>query len=54
VVFIGMKLYIFLKRERIDSFYKQNIFLEIVGGFYKNKTKYLLRDRVGGCYKNKK
>ena len=65
-----MKLYIFLKKERekFGSFYKQNIFLERIGGFYQNKTEYLLREikylrerissqereRVGGCYKNKK
>jgi len=32
---------IYLKeRERVGSFYKQNIFLEIFGDFYYNKTKY--------------
>jgi len=25
-------------RKRVGSFYRQNIFLEIVGGCYKNKT----------------
>jgi len=42
-----MKLHIFLKKER-------------VGSFYKNKTEYhlseniFLKREVGGCYKNKK
>jgi len=47
-------IYLLKERERVGSFYKQNIFLDIVGSFYKNKTEYLLRERVGGCYKNKK
>jgi len=34
------------KRERVGSFYKQNIFLEIVGGFYKNKTEYLIKEII--------
>ena len=25
-------------RERVVSFYKQNVFLEIIGGCYKNKN----------------
>jgi len=50
-----MKLYIFLKKKReiFDSFYKQNIFLKIIGDFYYNKTKYLFRERVDSFYKNK-
>jgi len=31
-------VYLLKERERVGSFYKQNIFLEIVSGFYKNKT----------------
>jgi len=39
VIFIRMKLYIFLKKERVGSFYKNKTeyFLQIVGGYYKNK-----------------
>jgi len=29
-----MKLYLLKERVRFGSFYKQNIFLEIIGGFY--------------------
>jgi len=32
VFFTRMKVYIFLKKERVDSLYKQNI-LEIISGF---------------------
>jgi len=43
--FIRMKVYIFLKKERVDSFYKHNIFfLRDNGDFYKNKTKYLMKN----------
>jgi len=27
-------VYLLKERERFDSFYKQNIFLEVIGGFY--------------------
>jgi len=48
VVFIRIKLYLLKERERerVGSFYKQNIFLEIVGGFYKSKTEYLFREII--------
>ena len=39
-------VYLLKERERVDSFYKENIFLEIIGDFYKNKREYLLRKRI--------
>jgi len=53
---VFMKMYILLKkkeREQFGSFYKQNIFLEMIGGFYYNKHNIFFLERVDSFYKNK-
>jgi len=45
---------ILLERKKINVEEQLLCVRERFGSFYKNKTKYLLRERVGGCYyKNK-